>query len=407
MKEWLSRIGFYISYWIVRAIVALRYRIEVVGLESLEPFERSGGIVFLPNHPAEIDPVLIEVVLWPKFRPRPLIVEHFYRLKGFRFFLDLARVLPIPTMDITASRWRAKKVEKQFNTIVDLLKKGNNFLIYPSGRLKISSAEVVGGASFVHRLLEVCPEANVVLVRTTGLWGSMFSRALTGSSPDFSKVVKEGIKIILKNGLFFVPKRRVKIELARPPADFPHNASRLEFNKYLENWYNRVSETLTLVSYACWKQELPQVFVPKEPSEAVAQKPVTAAVQKEVFKELTLLAGQEKVERFMHLSRDLGLDSLDVAQLYVFLDERFEVTDLVPGDLRTVEDLLQAAAGYKKEREEVPRESAKRSWSEEKRGFEPEIPAGKTLQEVFLRSVDRDKQAIACTDLLTGPLTYR
>lgn len=407
MKEGLSRLGFYISYWIVRAIVALRYRIEVVGLDGLGPADKPGGIVFLPNHPAEIDPVLLEVALWPKFRPRPLIVEHFYRLKGFKFFLDLAKVLPIPTMDVAASRWRAKKVEKQFDTIVELLKKGDNFLIYPSGRLKISPAEVVGGASFVHRLLEACPEANVVLVRTTGLWGSMFSRALTGSSPDFAKAAWQGIKIILKNGFFFVPKRTVKIELAAPPADFPYNASRLEFNKYLENWYNRVPETLTLVSYAWWKQELPQAFIPKESSEAVAQKSVPAAVQKEVFKELALLSGQEKIGRSMHLSRDLGLDSLDVAQLYVFLDERFEVADLVPGDLRTVEDLLQAAAGYKKEHEEVARESARRNWPEEKRRFEPEIPPGKTVQEVFLRSVDRDKHAVACTDLLVGPLTYR
>src|SRR5689334_3654609 len=116
-KEKLTRLGFYLSYLIVRAIVALRYRIEVVGLDQItrERLTRSGGIVFLPNHPAEIDPVLMEVVLWKRFAPRPLIIEHFYRLKGFRFFLDLAKVLPIPTMDAAANRWRAKKVEKQFS----------------------------------------------------------------------------------------------------------------------------------------------------------------------------------------------------------------------------------------------------------------------------------------------------
>ena len=69
----------YALFWIVRALVSLRYRLEIIGLEKLTPdqFKRSGGIVFLPNHPAEIDPILLEMVLWRKFQPRPLVVEHF------------------------------------------------------------------------------------------------------------------------------------------------------------------------------------------------------------------------------------------------------------------------------------------------------------------------------------------
>lgn len=418
-KEKLTRIGFYISYLIVRAIVALRYRIDLIGLDKLqlERFPKSGGIVFLPNHPAEIDPVLMEVALWRHFQPRPLIIEHFYRLKGFKFFLDLAKVLPIPTMDAAANKWRAKKVNKQFNHIVDELRMGENFLIYPSGRLKISGQEVIGGASFVHRLLEECPEANIVLVRTTGLWGSMFSRALTGSSPDFGKTVWKGIKIIVKNLFFFVPKRHVKIELELCPADFPYQGSRLEVNKYLENWYNRYPqpgpEPVSLVSYAWWKKELPQVFIPKEQTKEVAQRFVSPQIQSEVFKELANLSQQpvEKIERRMHLAQDLGLDSLDVAEIYVFLDERYEVKDLFPGDIRTVEDVLQAAAGYKKEREEgessTLKPRPKRSWPQESVRKAPEIPPGTTLQEVFFHSCERNGNAIACADLLSGTLSYK
>ncbi|HEY2810331.1 MAG TPA: AMP-binding protein [Rhabdochlamydiaceae bacterium] len=416
-KEKFAYIGFYISYWIVRFLVRLRYRFEIVGLDKLNPdsFKRSGGIVFLPNHPAEIDPVILEAALWPRFRPRPLIVEHFYRLKGFKFFLDLAKVLPIPSMDAAANKWRAKKVEKQFCAIVEKIKNKENFLIYPSGRLKISGMEVIGGASFVHHLLEACPEANIVLVRTTGLWGSMFSRALTGSSPDFTKVVWKGIKILLKNGFFFTPKRLLKIELEVPSADFPYGAPRLTLNKYLEEWYNRYpekgGEPVSLVSYAWWKKEFPTVFLPKEPAAAVPERFVSSAIQDVVFKELSLLSKQpvENIRRTMHLSHDLGLDSLDVAEIYIFLDEKYEVGDLVPGTLRTVEDVLQAAAGYKRESEEEEEASAlsQRRWPEEKKRLSPEIPPGRTLQEVFLRSCERNKGAIACTDLLSGPLSYR
>jgi hypothetical protein len=45
-------------YLIARGAIGIRYRIKVTGLEKLTPatLPKKGGIVFLPNHPAEIDP---------------------------------------------------------------------------------------------------------------------------------------------------------------------------------------------------------------------------------------------------------------------------------------------------------------------------------------------------------------
>lgn len=416
MKEKCVSLGLYLICGLVRFLVALRYRLVVEGLENLTPeqFKRSGGIVFLPNHPAEIDPVILEAILWPKFHPRPLIVEHFYYLKGFRFFMDLVKAMPLPTMDVLANKWRGKKVQKQFNNVVSELKNKSNFLIYPSGRLKISGMELIGGASFVHNLLQACPEANVVLVRTTGLWGSKFSRALTGASPDFGKVLWECFKILLKNGIFFAPKREILVELELPPQDFTSDVSRLEFNKFLENWYNRYSEAgpepVKLVSYAFWKTQLPQVYTAKTQTRPLEERPIPKKIQQEVFTQLASLCGRpsEHLERKMHLSHDLGLDSLDIAQLYVFLDEHYSVNDLLPGDLHTLEDVLQAAAGYKKPREGeiIPREVKKFVLPHEKRHI-PEIAEGETLQEVFLRSVDRNGSELACFDRLSGPMSYR
>jgi long-chain-fatty-acid--[acyl-carrier-protein] ligase len=399
----------------VRLLVSLRYRIEVRGLECLIPgqFKRQGGILFLPNHPAEIDPVLLEMILWKPFRPRALVVEHFYNLKGFKFFMDLVGAMPLPAMDTVVSTWRAKKVEKQFHTIASALKGRNNFLIYPSGRLKHTGIELIGGASFVHRLIGEVPEANVVLIRTTGLWGSSFSRALTGASPDFGRVLFGCAKILLKNGIFFARRRHVLIELELPPEDFPWQGSRLEFNRFLENWYNRYPgpgfEPLTLVSYAFWKKELPKVFVPQAREPVEEQRPVSARIQKEVYAHLATLCGRspEEIERPMHLSNDLGLDSLDVAQLYVFLDERYGVSEVGPGDLQTVEDLLQFAMGAKREGKEGEEPCVKVSfaWPREKR-LPPQIPDGETIQEVFLRSAERGRSAVACLDALSGPMSY-
>ena len=417
LQEKIKTFGVYLILVAARLVVALRYRLTVKGWENLSPehLKRVSGTLFLPNHPAEIDPVLLELVLWRKFRPRPLVVEHFYRLRGIRFFMGLVRAMPLPSMDELANKWRGKKVNEQFNNVVSALKNKENFLIYPSGRLKIAGMEMIGGASFVHNLVQACPEANIVLVRTTGLWGSKFSKALTGASPDFGKTLWECCKILIKNGLFFAPRRQVQIELDLPPADFPEKGSRLEFNKALENWYNRYpnvgSEPINLVSYAFWKEEFPTVFVATGEGQPMEERPVSKKILDEVFAHLTKLSGKplSQIERKMHLSQDLGLDSLDVAQLYVFLDERYGVTELMPGDLHTVEDLLQFAAGYKKETGEGASLGEKRGfiWPKEKR-LVPHIPEAETIQEAFLRSVERNgPSALACVDAISGPLTYR
>ncbi len=401
--------------WFVRLLVSLRYKIEVKGLEKLTPdqFSRSGGILFLPNHPAEIDPVILESILWRRFQPKPLVIEHFYYLKGFKYFLDAVGSLPLPTMDTVANKWRGKKIEKQFNRIAEALTNKENFLIYPSGRLKITGVEVIGGASLVHKLVQAVPSANIVLVRTTGLWGSQFSKALTGSSPDFGKTLFNCIKILLKNGLFFAPRRRIVVELETAPSDFPYQGTRLELNKYLENWYNRYPEPgpepLKLVSFALWKEEMPKVAIPVGSSQIGEQRPVSNKIQNEVFAFLGSLCGHkaDQIDRQMNLSTDLGLDSLDIVQVYLFLDERYKVTDLRPGDLIRVEDVLQFAAGYKKEREngEISASLIKFTWPIEER-VTVGIPEGKTLQEVFLASCERGGSRTAVLDALSGPLSY-
>ncbi|MBM3198899.1 MAG: hypothetical protein FJZ58_06580, partial [Chlamydiae bacterium] len=98
-----------LAYRFVRLLLSLRYNIQVKGLPNLMALRESRpGILFLPNHPAEIDPVILQSLLGPLFFPRSVVVEHFYHLKGFKILLDLARVVPVPSMAEKANRWRAK-----------------------------------------------------------------------------------------------------------------------------------------------------------------------------------------------------------------------------------------------------------------------------------------------------------
>src|SRR5438128_715496 len=77
------------------------------------------------------------------------------------------------------------------------------------------------------------PDIVVVLVRTVGLWGSIFSRALTqGRAPDMIKGLKKSLWIILKNAIFFTPRRRVDVEFELVGQDFPRTKSKNELNRY-------------------------------------------------------------------------------------------------------------------------------------------------------------------------------
>lgn len=400
--------------WFIRLLLRLRYRIEVEGLDKIpqEKWRGSSGFLFLPNHSAEIDPVIVLTLLWRRFHPHPLVAENFYYLKGIKFFMRLVGALPLPNIEGAVNKWKINRVDKLFKQVATELKQGDNFLIYPSGRLKLTAMEMVGGASFVHGLIQACPDANIVLVRITGLWGSSFSRALIGSSPDFAATLFDGVKVLLKNAIFFAPRRKVKVEFSLPPEDFPYGGTRLEINQYLEQWYNRYpepgSEPLALVSYSFWKTKLPEVSSSSQSREA-EERAISPAIEKEVMAQLAELSQRSltEIRREMHLSQDLGLDSLDVAQIYLFLDERYGIDNLPHGGIQTVADVLQAAAGYKGKKRSEPEQLLRSFWPEEPRRLPGSSPRGDTIQEAFLLACSQRKKEVACADELSGVVTYQ
>ncbi len=396
-----------VIYLVMRAMMSIRYRLQVRGLENLNPktLSKKGGILFLPNHPAEVDPILLTLVLWGRYQAHPLVVEQFYHLKGAHFLQTLVGAIPIPDLGGVVNRWKQKKVEKCFQTIAEGLKTGGNYLIYPSGRLKHTGEEVIGGASFVHNLVQECPEANIVFVRTTGLWGSRFSRALTGSTPDFGKMAWEGVKIVLKNLILFTPRREVIIEIEPAPADFPLKAPRLEFNKALEKWYNiRGPEPLKLVSDHFWNKKYPVV---SNGEKAQQQKSISISpkAEKEILDKVANMARKPSVSRTDHLARDLGLDSLDIADLQTFLIERYDTPAMNQEDFQTVEDLFHLAS----QRSTTTKKRGRKliEWPKESSRPPVQAPQGSTLPEAFLKVCDRMEYHAACADERMGVTSYR
>ncbi len=389
----------------VRCLLALRYRIKITGYDELPNRE---GVLFLPNHPGEIDPVIVASLVYSRFPVRPLITEPMYNLPILNSVMKWINAIPVPDMEQGFSPYKIRRMEKVLASTINGLKSGDNVLLYPSGGLQRSGLEKIKGASAVSNILEKYPDVTIILVRTRGLWGSSFSTALTrGITPDVATVIIKAIKILLRNLIFFAPRREVTIEITETPADFPRTAEKMELNSWLENWYNEPGEEpLSLKSYSFYRTDLPDVEAFGAEVE-VDLSDIPQEVQQKVLSEFARMVDRsaDEIKDSDLLTEDLGLDSLDLSDVLVWLDEIFDVQDVEITELVSVGKVMEIAAGRSGMNEgEINR--APKGWVELER---PSVkkPQGKTLQEAILRNADRMGSAVACGDENRGVLTYK
>ncbi|MES2273062.1 MAG: AMP-binding protein [Chlamydiota bacterium] len=407
-----------ISY-LCKALISLRYKVEIKGQDLLDSknLDRAKGILFLPNHSAHIDPLMLFIWFWPKFRMRPLVIEYVYRLPMMKPLIHLVKAIAIPNFDTSINEFKIKKAEAAIQQIAAGLKQGENFILYPAGRLKNTGKEIIGGSSGAHALVQECPNANIVLIRTSGLWGSTFSRAFLGRSPELPPTTWHGIKTIFKNFIFFCPRRKVYIEIEPNPPSLPRRGSRLEFNRFLENWYNRYpddagriheSEPLKLVSYSFWKKDVPKVFERKKRKGTEGTLSISPEIQEKIYAEIRRILNSPSLEVTpeMSLSFDLAMDSLNIGEMIAFLSHSYDVGEVHPEELETVQSLLEIAAG---ESLAAPSDhiTPQFSWPSEKNRPQPVLPLGRTLAEAFLNSCARMDSFSACGDDVIGVLNYR
>ena len=411
--------------YLLRFCLWFRYRITYEGRENLnsETLNKPGGVLILPNHPCVfIDPVLVGMGLWRHFPQRPMVIEYFYYQTFIHPIMKMVNAIPVPSFEMSSNSLKRRRSEEVIHTVISGLSKGENFLVYPAGRTKQTALESIGGASAVHRIIESAPDANVVLVRTKGLWGSSFSRAFTGHSPSMGGVILENLKHLLKNFIFFTPRRRVVVEYVPAPDDFPYNASRLEMNRWLERWYNQPDglteqageqpgDSLMLVSYSMWSHKLPELHAhEKEELGDLDMTAISPDVKAKVIQEIARITeiAEEEIKESDELDVDLGMDSLDRAELTVFIQAHFDIRSVPVRELSSVAKVLAIADGKisPEEEEKVSKAVDFDKW------FMPierdiiQIAPGNTIPEVFLNSCQRMGSKPACADARGGILSY-
>lgn len=401
--------GMWIAFFL-RCVFSLRYRVEIRGMETLRSLKKDKGILFLPNHTAYSEAVLLFSYLFPKFNVRSVPNEYMFRNFLLSPMIKATRAVRMPRR--SSNRLILKKAGEALDQIADGLRKGEKFIYYPAGQTKATAKEFIGGSTGAYSLIQNVPEVNVVMVRTTGLWGSSFSRAMTqGAPPDLSASLLGTGLTLLKNFIFFSPRRKIVIEIESNPSDFPKGATRLELNRYLENWYNQYpdgknrveEEPLQLVSRSFWRQDLPNLPKPNRQTPINEVAPKTKSV---IFEEIRriLESPDLKLEPNTHLSKDLGMDSLHMADITSFIAKTFDIRGLLREDFQTVQDLLEIA---EKVRPVGSITQGSFSWPCEQGRPQPLLPNGKTLHEAFLRIVDRMGPFCAIGDDLLGLLSYK
>lgn len=230
---------------LIGVALKLRYKFKVQGLTSLQLDPKKGNL-FLANHVAEIDPVILEYFLWPKCHLRPIAVEYLFCSPMVRWLLKSVRAVPIPqVVPGKSSKETVKQLNELYDYVTACIDHGESFLIYPSGRLSRNGQEEIGNQYSAHVLLQRVKSCNVFLVRISGLWGSVFSRYKRNSTPQLGHACKKAFFFLLRRAFFFMPKRLVKITVQQFDTQMLQSfTDRRDLNAFLASWFNQEDEIL-------------------------------------------------------------------------------------------------------------------------------------------------------------------
>ena len=391
--------------WLIRIMLWLRYRIDVKGLDTIRD-KGTHGILFLPNHPALIDPLIMVSRLYGPFKVRALGDAHQIDRFIIRSLAKRINVLPIADLS-TSGASSVDQVRVTIDRCVEALRQQENLVLYPAGRIYRSHLEEVGANSGVESILKALPEIRVVLVRTKGLWGCSTSWA-HGHAPKLQPALIHAVKSLLLNVIFFTPRRSISIELVEPD-DLPRQADRKTLNDYLESFYNQADAPNTYVPYTLWEGGGIQVRPePQFNTLRDSDRKISSVIRQQVQQYIQEVTDITSLSDDLSLSRDLGLDSLALVDLITWLEQEYGHSQIDPDSLMTVSDVYWAAAGEaisagEKGLEAVPPKWFKTSVSP----LRPDTLSEMTFTEAFLYQARRDPGRVIVADQLSGAKTYR
>ncbi|MGA2679222.1 MAG: AMP-binding protein [Sedimentisphaerales bacterium] len=389
---------------ISRFLLWLRYRIRLVGLDAIEA-KGKAGIVFLPNHPALMDPIILYTYLQKRFSPHGFGDVDQVKRPLIGFFAHRWGVRTVPSIEKYGPS-AMTEIEKVLDETINGLKQGENLLLWPAGRVCRSYKESLGANSSVERILKSCPDVRIVLVRTRGFWGSSFSRA-SGKEPFVTPVMLKGILQLLASFIFFAPRREITIEFYEPP-DFPRNADRNTFNRFIEDFYNADALPNTYVPYTLWEKG--GVRVVPEPTPPTLQSDyskIPAATRQIVMTYMSEKTGISNLKETDRLAADLGMDSLARTDLLLWLEKEFGSRQADADAMQTIGDVMLAACGQFVYLTTISIKPVPAGWFRPHPQTRASVPPGDSITDIFLMRAARQPDHIVIADQIAGAKSYR
>ena len=227
-----------------------------------------------------------------------------------------------------------------------------------------------------------------MLVRTRGIWGSIFTMAYTGEHPNLERCVVRALGWVFAALFVFLPRRKVTMTVERiDRRDLP-GITRDKLNPFLEEWYNRGGpEKPTFVPFNFLfgprQHEYPALIKTGQVDLAKIQPATIRAVNEMVEERMKRPLSAEEYSAEMLLER-LGLDSLERMDLALHIEDRFGFRSDRVAD--TLGELWALAEGqFSTGGKQV--ESAPAAWNVPPSDKERPAVLGETLAEAFVRRV--------------------
>lgn len=384
-------------------VVSLRYRVRVHGRQQLSGLK--GPVLLLPNHPAFIDPALIFAKFYGGLRPRTVLYEGNFPGPIRALLAKLLRAVSIP--DLQRPSYEAhQQTEQAIGEVIAGLRRGENFILWPSGRIQRDGVERLGAARALTEILRQVPDVNIVVVRTRGVWGSMFSFAPTGQMPQLGRCLLKGMLLLAANLFLFTPRRRVDITAERVDRRDLPELNWQEVNRWFEARYNPDGPELpTYAPYHCLLGQRTYRFPSSNQAadfEIVADHIPSGALPG-VTDILATQLGRSLTPGELHPEtrlEDLGLDSLQRMDVALAVEQRFAVSaGAVPDTIGQLLALAEAIA-----RKELPKPPPE--WYRPPSNVESLRILGKTIPEAFVARALSNPRDVAAADEFSGVITY-
>jgi long-chain-fatty-acid--[acyl-carrier-protein] ligase len=389
-------------FWLLfRLFVGARYRIRVHGLDAVRRLPRP--LLILPNHPALSDPVIILTSLWWTVRPRPMLYEGNFR--GLTYpVIPLLNAVCVPDLDQASVRAR-ERAHEAVAGVIEGLRQGDNIVLWPAGHIERDGLEHLGAARTLADVVQDVPEAQIVLIRTRGLRGSMFSWARTGEHPHLGRAIFAALGWILASLVFFMPRRRVDLYLEPIDRSELPDLGRETLNPWFEQRYNRDGpEPPKYVPYHFLFSPRKYEFPPLSAAEDVDLTTITPETKEGVGHIVEDKIGRPltEAEQKAETSFDrFGLDSLDRMEMALRVEQRFGFSgDTVPATLGEMWALAQGLA------KRAPAKPPPPAWFKPPADPGPLEVLGPTIPEAFVARALASRGDVSIADDISGVLTF-